>query len=226
MRALTVAASLFAATTLAACAMNGVVTSSVETQTAPAGSSVRIETAKELGSGVYIGNGLILTAAHVVSDAPAQFENGIVVGPPTVQLRSDDGDIQKGEVLWINKEYDIAAIRPANPRRFTGATLACRPVKKGEAIRAEGNPFGLKFVTMRGYAASEPSQYSPSWKSAFVTDISMASGMSGGPAYDTYGEVIGINVGVVDPHGNANGATSGFAFIVPSRDVCGLLGRA
>jgi S1-C subfamily serine protease len=55
----------------------------------------------------------------------------------------------------------------------------------------------------------------------------MASGMSGGPAYDQYGDVIGINVGVIDPHGEKDKASaSGFAFVVPGSAVCGLLGRA
>ena len=179
-----------------------------------AGSAVRIETPTGLGSGVYIGNGVIITAAHVVDTAPV------------VTLRSDAGDEQRGEVLWTNKQYDIAAVRPANSRRFAYAQLQCREPVVGEQLTAAGNPFGLKFITMHGYVAAKAAEYAPKWKTAFVTDISMASGMSGGPAYDADGGVIGINVGVADPHGGAQGATSGFAFVVPSSAVCSLLGRA
>lgn len=207
--------ALLAATLLlAGCASMTSWETGVESQAPKASAAVRIELATGLGSGVYIGNGVIVTAAHVVGDVA------------TVTLRSDAGDVQRGEVLWTNKQYDIAAIKPANARRFNAATLACRDALVGEPLVSEGNPFGLQFISMRGYVASKTSEYAPQWKAAFVTDISMASGMSGGPAFDAYGEVIGINVGVVDPHGSASGATSGFAFVVPSSVVCGLLGRA
>lgn len=217
---------LLAGTLLSACAVK-VTLDPVKTYTVEVGgSAVRIETPVSIGSGVYIGNGMVLTAAHVVANAPAPMVDGKVVGPPVVLLRSDAGDVQQGEILWLNKEYDIAAVRPANARRFTAAALSCRAPTRGEEVTAEGNPLGLKFITMHGYAASEPSEYAPNWKSAFVTDISMASGMSGGPAFDKFGEVVGINVGVLDPHGGKDGATSGFAFIVPGDAICGLLGRA
>jgi S1-C subfamily serine protease len=205
---------------LAGCASSG-----IESNASVASSAVRIETPMGLGSGVYIGNGIVLTAAHVVADAPSALVNGSLSGPPLVTLRSSDGDVQQGEVLWINREYDIAAVRPSNARRFGAANLACRAPKVGEPLTAEGNPFGLSFITMHGFVAAAPTEYAPKWKSAFITDISMASGMSGGPSYDKSGEVIGINVGVVDPHGGAQGATSGFAFVVPGSAVCGLLGR-
>ena len=226
MRRFLAATLLLAGTALSACAVDHVVTSSVESASPPAGSAVRIETPTGLGSGVYIGNGVVITAAHVVADAPAAMVDGHLTGPAVVTLRSDAGDVQQGEVLWLNKEYDIAAVRPSNARRFKAASLACRTVEMGETIVAEGNPFGLQFITMHGYAAGAVTEYAPQWRAAFITDISMASGMSGGPSFDKYGEVIGINVGVVDPHGGAQGATSGFAFVVPSSAVCGLLGRA
>lgn len=191
-----------------------------------AGSAIRIETPIGLGSGVYIGNDVVITAAHVVGNAPADIVDGKPTGLPVVTLRSDIGDAQRGEVLWVNKQYDIAAVRPADSRKFTEAALLCRAPVVGEPLTAAGNPFGLQFITVHGYVAAKPSEYAPKWKTAFVTDISMASGMSGGPAYDASGGVIGINVGVVDPHGGAEGAASGFAFVVPSSAVCSLLGRA
>lgn len=234
MRKFLAATLLLAGTVLTSCAVDPVGTSSL-TGADAAGSAVRIETATGLGSGVYIGNGLILTAAHVVADAThcqrRSFDSFTAKVcdpsfPAYVTLRSDVGDIQQGEVLWLNKQYDIAAVRPANPRRFSASALACRPVEMGEQITAEGNPFGLQFITMHGYAAGAVTEYAPNWKSAFITDISMASGMSGGGVYDAYGDVIGIGVGVVDPHGGPQGSTSGFAFVVPSSEICRLLGRA
>lgn len=180
-----------------------------------AGSSVRIELPNGLGSGVYIGNGMIITAAHVVGDSP------------TVKLISDIGDVQDGEVLWVNKTYDIAAIRPSNPKRFLAANLACRDAVIGESLMAEGNPMGLRFLSFKGSVSGTAQPFLPNWKSAYVIDVTISSGMSGGASYDEFGEVIGINVGVADPHGTqGQPASGGMGFAVPSMDVCHLLGRA
>lgn len=179
-----------------------------------AGSSVRIELAEGLGSGVYIGNGMVITAAHVMGDLPV------------AQIISDDGSTQTGTVLWANKAYDIAAIQ-IDGRKNLASALACREPILGEALDAEGNPVGFKFITMHGYVAGAARDVTPKWKSAFVADLTVISGMSGGGVYDQFGEVIGITVGAMDPHGEAGApASGGLGFVVPSSVVCSLLGRA
>ncbi|QKC99162.1 S1 family peptidase [Mesorhizobium sp. NZP2298] len=220
------AATLFAASALCVvgCATG------IQSNAPAAGSSVRIELPTSLGSGVYIGNGVIITAAHVVDDAPrcngAGFSNCDASVPPTVRLISDQGDVQTGEVLWLNKEYDIAAIRPANARRFTAAPLACRDAVVGEPLAAEGNPLGMQFITMHGYVSGTVRELQPNWKSAFITDMTTISGMSGGPVYDNAGQVIGITVGSADPNAKPGGsAVAAWGFAVPSSAVCSLLGR-
>ena len=233
MRRMLAATFLLAGSALSACAVDGAVTSGIQSNAKPAGSAVRIELATGLGSGVYIGNGVIITAAHVVDSAIrpvlARDSNGVAVayGPPTVKLVSDLGDKQDGEVLWINKDYDIAAVRPTNARRFTEASLACRDVAIDEPIVAEGNPVGMEFLRFKGMVAGKATEYLPNWKSAYVIDVTITSGMSGGPSYDVNGNVVGINVGVADVHGEQGKAASGgMGFTVPSSVVCGLLGRA
>ncbi|TPJ86973.1 MULTISPECIES: serine protease [unclassified Mesorhizobium] len=223
---------ILAATLLAASALCVVGCATGIQSSAPvAGSSVRIELPTSLGSGVYIGNGVIITAAHVVDGAPqsrVEVQPGVTIsGPQTVRLISDQGDVQTGEVLWLNKEYDIAAIRPANARRFAAAGLACREPDLGEALVAEGNPAGVKFIQMHGYVSGDTRPFLPNWKSGFVTDMTVISGMSGGGVYDQFGAVIGITVGAFDPHGQqGQTAQGGMGFAVPSKVVCELLGRA
>lgn len=179
-----------------------------------AGSSVRIELPTGLGSGVYIGNGMVITAAHVVGDMPI------------AQVISDDGVVQTGTVLWVNRAYDIAAVQIEDGKN-AASPLACRAPIVGEALDAEGNPVGIKFITMHGYVAGAARELAPKWKSAFVADLTVISGMSGGGVYDQFGEVIGITVGAMDPHGAPDApAAGGLGFIVPSSVVCQLLGRA
>lgn len=232
MRRMLAATLLLAGSALSACAVDGAVTSGIQSNAKPAGSAVRIELVNGIGSGVYIGNDVIITAAHVVDNAirpvvGAYPDGSKAYGPPTVKIVSDAGDVQEGEVLWTNKDYDIAAVRPTNARRFTAASLACRDVTIDEPIVAEGNPVGMEFLRFKGMVSGKASEYLPNWKSAYVIDVTISSGMSGGPSYDVNGDVVGINVGVADVHGEQGKAASGgMGFTVPSSVVCGLLGRA
>lgn len=206
MRALLVA-TLLASSFLAACSgVDNIETSAVT----PAGSAVRIETSDNgVGSGVYIGNDVIITAAHVVGNMP------------TVKIKSDIGDYQEGSVLWVNKDYDLAAVKPRSGRRFKAAYLSCKQPRVGEAITAKGNPVGLEFVTMRGFVSGEARTVG-AWKSVFLTDLTTYGGMSGGPIFDNMYEVVGITVGVV----GFSAPTGGLGFAVPGDVVCQMLGRA
>lgn len=61
-------------------------------------SAIKISVGAGLGSGVHIGGGDILTAAHVVGDAK------------TVKIKTFAGIESDADVLWVNKDFDIALI--------------------------------------------------------------------------------------------------------------------
>lgn len=198
-------AAFFAAPTVAA---------SVETyMAAPAteAATVKVILKNGHGSGVHIGNGFVVTAAHVAGDAA------------TVELKTKDGKTRPADVLWINKTYDIALLR-TSPEMLPGASLDCRIAAKGEAITSIGNPLAVEFVTATGKIAGEPRSIGP-WKSVFVTDITTVMGQSGGPVYSADGELIGITVGVMSVPLGFSSSLIGFGFVVPSHEVCALLGR-
>jgi serine protease Do len=213
MRAL-LAATLMLGTALSAC--SGV--DPIETGSSRAGADVRIErdvkvggqTKQSVGSGVYIGNGIILTAAHVVD------------GAKEVRVKSDAGDIQTATVLWTNAAYDLAAIRPTNSRRFKEARLACVEPHEGDEVKAAGNPAGIEFVTMHGYVSGKSRKMAPDWEAVFLTDMTTIGGMSGGGVYNREGYVVGITVGTL----GYNAPAGGLGFAVPGKVACQMLGRA
>lgn len=164
------------------------------------------------GSGVHIGNGYIVTAAHVVG------------GETGLTLKSSAGDVQKGTVLWANKTYDIALIKAERPARMASANLDCRNAEVGERVSAEGNPVALEFVTAYGAIAGSPREIGP-WKSAFVVDGTIVMGMSGGGVFDAKGNVVGIAVGVMSVPVGFGASLTGFGAVVPSSVVCALLAR-
>lgn len=174
--------------------------------------SLKVMTDTGHGSGVHIGGGFILTASHVAGDAK------------TVKVKTKGGELRIADVLWVNKEYDIALLR-APQQRLASAKLDCRTAKEGETIVATGNPMAIEFVSSFGKIAGEPRETGP-WKSVFITDITTVQGQSGGGVFDSNGNLIGITVGVMGARMGMFPSLVGFGFVVPSSEVCGLLARS
>lgn len=168
------------------------------------------------GSGVHIGGGIVITAAHVTKK-----------GVDTVSFES--GFSQKATPLWQNADYDVAAIKIKNiPQR--SAVLDCTAHDVGENITAMGNPGNLEFVALRGYIVGKARPALPEWKEVIPADISAAGGISGGPVFDDTGAVVGIVVGGMLAPLAKNGevydmSQTGLAYVVPGSTICMLLGR-
>lgn len=179
-------------------------------------SVVYVDTATGHGSGVHIGDGYILTAGHVAD------------GAKNLQIKSAGGKFRPAEVLWINKEYDVALLR-TDAAGIGAATLACRYAHVGEDIRAIGNPLSLEFISSYGRISGEVRKLGP-WNAVLVTDLTTVMGQSGGPVFDEGGALVGITVGVVSapiptPFGPVFTLT-GYGTIVPSKTVCDLMARS
>jgi len=173
--------------------------------------TVKIQVNDGHGSGVHIGDGFIITAAHVVGDAQE------------VQLKAKGAEFRKADVLWVNKANDIALLRTSSAGLGT-AHLSCGSAKAGDPITAYGNPLGIEFVAAYGKIAGEPRKAGP-WNAVYVTDITTVMGQSGGPIFTDNGDLIGITVGVMAAPIGFSGSLVGFGFVVPSTAVCELLAR-
>lgn len=175
------------------------------------GETVKIVLPAGHGSGVHIGDGYVITAAHVV---------GVNA---TVSITLDDGSEQPETVLWSNKEYDVAFVR--TEATMNSAHLSCRVPDQHELIYAEGSPLNMDFLRTNGRIAGFVREIGP-WKSAVPVDMTIIMGMSGGPVFDSRRNVVGINIGVaVAPVGFAVSIT-GIGVIVPGRTICDLLARS
>lgn len=172
------------------------------------GSTVKVLAENGHGSGVHVGHGYIITAAHVVLDKPAR-------------IKLDDGSVQEAETLWVNSDYDLALLK--TPETMHASALDCRVPGIGEVIRASGNPGLLEFVSSEGKIAGAERNLGK-WKRALPTDMTIVMGMSGGPVFAQDGRVIGISVGVmVAALGGMYPTLTGFGFIVPSAALCDLM---
>lgn len=167
-----------------------------------------------VGAGVSLPGGVVLTAAHVIRGAKT-----ITVTPPS-------GKIHKAEVLWASADYDLALLK--TDAKLPTAHLTCADGKVGDTVRAVGTPLGNEFISSYGHIAGAPRAVG-TVKSAYVTDLTIVMGNSGGPLFNDAGDVIGISSMVmIAPLGDKRAPTPtlvGFSFFVPSSIACKLLGR-
>lgn len=188
--------------------------------TAPAAASpdtstaVRINVESGLGSGVYIGNGEVVTALHVVD------------GSKAIRVTDQKGDSVSAHVARTLPSLDIAVLTIDDLLPLAKSPLRCAPSPVGDTFVGVGNPLGFDFVDVWGRIASGE-QPVGDWSIAQLADAQIIPGDSGGPIYDSDGDVAGIMVGAVGvggPMGGLQGATLGI--IVPSDAICATLAPA
>lgn len=176
--------------------------------------TVKIVLERGHGSGVYIGNGLILTAAHVVVNS----KDG------NVKVKTEGGNILKGEVLWMSKARDVALVKVSGTFGLSPAVLSCSTPQIGDAIQARGNPLSVEFFSSWGHIAGTPREMGR-WLEIVPTDLTVVMGMSGGPVFDVRGEVVGLVVGVMGAPMGISVSITGASVVVPGSAICPLLGR-
>lgn len=182
-------------------------------RTALAKSTLLVTVEQGHGSGVHIGSGFVITAAHVVGQVSEAM------------LSASDGSKHPADVLWVNGPHDVALLRMRDQEGVAVSRLNCASsVSIGQHIEAIGNPGRLQFVHSWG-RVSGVVQEMFRWRVAFVADLGIAPGSSGGPVIDERGRVVGIVVGVSLAQIGWTPSPTNFSIIVPATAVCSLLAR-
>jgi S1-C subfamily serine protease len=171
---------------------------------------VHLSFGDEVGSGVHVGHGYILTAAHVAAGTKG-----------TMTLKSSNGGVQSAAVLWANKQYDVALLRIEKPALIDAVDLDCAPNYDGQRVVLHGNPLGIEFLSSAGSIVGEAREIQP-WANVVPVDMTVVPGQSGGAVVDEAGDLVGIAVGVA----TYNLGVTGFGFVVPAATICMLLARA
>lgn len=144
---------------------------------------VRVEGRRRLGAtGISLGDGLIVTADHVV-----RRDDGLRIG-------TDGGDTADATLVGRDPSTDLAVLR-------TEATLAPFPVaattgEVGHLVLALGRP-GKTVQATLGVLSAIGGSYRTSMGGQIdqyiQTDVVMYPGFSGGPLVNAAGEMIGLN---------------------------------
>jgi len=146
-----------------------------------------------VGSGFFVTpEGHIVTNFHVVSEVALEPETHDLV------YVTADGREARVEILMIDVLHDLAllkavpdASKPARPFDALAFRPAGQALAQGERMYSLGNPLDVGFAVIEG-------NYNGLVERSFYPQIffsgSLSGGMSGGPALDQEGRVIGINV--------------------------------
>jgi serine protease Do len=156
------------------------------------------------GSGFFISaDGYAVTNNHVVEKA----EN--------VQVTTDDGKTHTAKVIGADPRTDLALIK-VDGGPFPYVKLSDKTPRIGDWVIAVGNPFGLGGTVTAGIVSARGRDIGASAYDDFIQiDAPVNKGNSGGPTFDTDGNVIGVNTAIFSP----SGGSVGIAFAIPAQTV-------
>ena len=163
------------------------------------------------GSGFIISNdGYILTNYHVVEEA---YERKL-----DIQVMTYDGTAYQASIVGVEAANDVAVLK-IDAEGLTPASLGnSDTIRVGDIIYAVGNPLGeLEFSMSTGHVSAKDrvitTQESESIN-MFQIDAAVNEGNSGGPVFDTNGNVIGIVTAKYSDTG-----VEGLGFAIPINDI-------
>ena len=165
------------------------------------GDNDRQRRASSLGSGFIIDDtGIVVTNFHVIENAEE------------ITVTLSDETAFTATVLGQDQKTDIAVLKidPGDTELTAVPFGDSDSLRVGDWVLAIGNPFGLGGTVTAGIVSARGRDIGNGPYDDFIqTDASINRGNSGGPLFNTDGEVIGINTAIFSQTGGSVGI--GFA---------------
>jgi len=154
-----------------------------------------------LGSGFIVSSeGLILTNAHVVA------------GASEVTVKLTDKREFKATIVGTDPQTDIAVLRIDAKDLPTVKLGNAKAVRVGEWVAAIGSPYGFENTVTAGIVSATSRALPDGTYVPFIqTDVAVNPGNSGGPLFNSRGEVVGINAQIY----SRSGGYQGLSFAIP-----------
>ncbi len=163
------------------------------------------------GSGFFISpDGYIVTNNHVVEHAD------------TITVRTADKRILKAHLIGRDPTTDLAVIKvDGGNHPYVSFEEQTKP-RVGDWVVAVGNPFGLGGTATAGIVSALGRENVDDTRLVdyMQIDAPINRGNSGGPTFDVYGRVVGVNTSIFTP----SGGSVGIGFDIPA-DVASSITR-
>jgi serine protease Do len=155
------------------------------------------------GSGFFISaDGYIVTNNHVVEHAT------------DVQVTMQDGTIVPAKVIGTDKKTDLALLKVnGGDKPYAYVPWSDHSPRVGDWVIAVGNPFGLGGTVTAGIVSARGRDIGAGHYDDFLQiDAPVNRGNSGGPTFNTEGQVVGVNTAIFSP----SGGSVGIGFAIPA----------
>jgi len=163
----------------------------------------RLPTQQSSGSGFFISaDGYIVTNNHVVENAES------------IKVVLKDETELEATVVGRDEGTDLAVIKvkgAKGPFPYVNFENAARP-RVGDWVIAVGNPFGLGGTATAGIISAYGRDIGETFVDYIQIDAPINRGNSGGPTFDIFGRVIGVNTAIFSP----SGGSVGIGFAIPA----------
>ncbi len=153
------------------------------------------------GSGFFVSaDGFIVTNNHVIENAE------------DIKVVMKDGRELKAVLVGRDEGTDLAVIRvEGKDFPFVNFEDKARP-RVGDWVLAVGNPYDLGGTATAGIVSAYNRDIGEKFVDYIQIDAPINRGNSGGPTFDTYGRVIGVNTAIFSP----SGGSVGIGFDIPA----------
>ncbi len=157
------------------------------------------------GSGFIISpDGYVVTNYHVVENAT------------DVSVTMDDGKDLSARIVGTDKKTDLALLKIKEGGSYPHVEFAAAVPRVGDWVIAVGNPFGLGGTVTAGIISARGRDIGASPYDDFLQiDAPVNRGNSGGPTFNSQGQVVGVNTAIFSP----SGGSVGIGFAIPSETV-------
>ncbi|MEO8813349.1 MAG: Do family serine endopeptidase [Caulobacteraceae bacterium] len=153
------------------------------------------------GSGFFISpDGFIVTNNHVIDNAE------------DIKVVLKDGRELKAVVIGRDEGTDLAVLRvEGHDFPYVDFENKARP-RVGDWVLAVGNPYDLGGTATAGIVSAYNRDIGEKFVDYIQIDAPINRGNSGGPTFDSYGRVIGVNTAIFSP----SGGSVGIGFDIPA----------
>ena len=153
------------------------------------------------GSGFFISpDGYIVTNNHVVENAT------------DIKVVMKDERELVAKVVGRDEGTDLAVIKVEGKNfPYVNFENSARP-RVGDWVIAVGNPFGLGGTATAGIISAYGRNIGETFVDYIQIDAPINRGNSGGPTFDVFGRVIGVNTAIFSP----SGGSVGIGFAIPA----------
>lgn len=160
-------------------------------------------------SGEQLGAG---SGFFISSDGYIVTNNHVVEGASQILVTLKDERELPARVIGRDETTDLAVLK-VEGRNFPYVEFegSAKP-RVGDWVIAVGNPFGLGGTATAGIVSAYGRNVGDPYVDYLQIDAPINRGNSGGPTFDIYGRVIGVNSAIYSP----NGLSAGIGFAIPA----------